>query len=407
MQERVKEQIQALTPTDPKSEPLTPASVPQADTTDDDPDEILLNAVAKIDTQPLIQPRIPYTWGEVVAHLVCLALIIGSMFGMVWQAITYPKTLVILYAVEKPMSLTAILDVATRTLAPVRLTRSATTSTTGHRHQDARAASGILTFYNGNASPQTVAIGTVFTGSDGLQVATDQAVTIPAANPPYLGQATITASTLRAGSAGNIHVYDINGTVSSSVFVKNLQAFTGGRDARTYHAVAQSDIDSLTSTLHTTVARAMPHAFLPAPGEGVYPTQCVSTVTSSNRPGDEARTVTVHVMYTCQGRAYNRQELARQATAAFTQTRPAPHYHVIGSVQTALIKVSPLSVTIHGTWVYTFSTEYEQYLAQQIEGDTPAQARKYLLSTGVISQVNVPSTLPASMYIQFLVLMSL
>src|SRR5712692_7227669 len=315
MQEREKEHIQALAQSDPKSEPLPSASVLQADTMGDDPHEILHNAVAKIDTQPLIPPRIPYTWGEVVAHLVCLALIIGSMFGMVWQAITYPKTLVILYAVEKPMSLTAILDVATRTLAPVRLTRSATTSTTGHRHQDASAASGILTFYNGNASPQTVAIGTVFTGSDGLQVATDQAVTIPAANPPYLGQATITASTLRAGSAGNIHVYDINGTVSSSVFVKNLAAFTGGRDARTYQAVAPQDIQNATSTLQAIVVQAMPFAFPVAPGESVYPAHCLSTATPDHHAGEEATTLTVRVAYTCQGSAYNSQELAQQATA--------------------------------------------------------------------------------------------
>jgi hypothetical protein len=404
MQEREKEQAQTLAPADPKSEPFPPVLVVQAEALDDDPDEIFFNAVAEIDTQPLISPRIPYTWGEVVAHLACLLLIIGGMAGIVWQAITYPKTLVIVYAVEKPVSLTTTLAVATRTLAPVTLTRSATIPTTGHGHQDGKAASGILTFYNGNVGPQTVAGGTVFTGSDGVQVATDQAVTIPAANPPYLGQATMTASTLRAGSAGNIRADDMNGTVSSSVFVKNLAAFTRGRDARTYQAVAQQDIQNATSTLQATLVQAMPLAFPVAPGESVYPTYCMSTATPDHHAGDEARTVTVQVAYTCQGSAYNSQELAHQATAAFTKTRPAPRYHVIGSVQTKLINVSPVSVNIHGSWVYTFSAEYEQYLAQQIAGDTPAQARTYLLSTGVISQANVPSTLPVSMYIQFVVL---
>jgi len=358
--------------TEPASEPVLSVLVPEVDTKDDDPDEIFLNAVAEIDTQPLIPPRIPYTWGEVGAHLACLLLIIGGMAGLVWQAITYPKTLVIVYAVEKPVSLTTTLAVATRTLAPVTLTRSATTPTTGYGHQDARAASGILTFYNGNASPQTVAGGTVFTGSDGVQVATDQAVTIPAANPPYLGQATMTASTLRAGSAGNIHADDMNGTVSSSVFVKNLAAFTGGRDARTYQAVAPQDIQNATSTLQATLVQAMPLAFPVAPGESVYPTHCLSTATPDHRAGEEATTVTVQDAYTCQGSAYNSQELAHQATAAFTQTRPAPRYHLIGSVQTKLSSVSPVSVNIHGSWVYTFSAEYEQYLAQQIAGDTPA-----------------------------------
>jgi hypothetical protein len=192
--------------------------------------------------------------------------------------------------------------------------------------------------------------------------------------------------------------------VSSSVFVKNLQAFTGGRDARSYRAVARSDIDSITSTLEATLAREMPSVFTVAPGEGVYPTQCVSTVTPNHRPGDEASSVTVYIASTCQGRAYNKQTLTHQATAAFTTTKPAPRYHISGSLQTTFHGVSPLAVTINGTWVYTFSTEYEQDLAQHIQGDTPAQARTYLLKTGVISWASVPNTLPASTYIQFVVL---
>jgi hypothetical protein len=402
MQELDKEPIQA--PADPQSELFPPLPVTQGEGEDDYPDAIFLNAVAEIDTQPLLPPPVAYTWGEVTAHLACLLLIMGSMFGIVWQVLTYPKTLVILYALEKPMSLTTTLAVPTRTLAPVTLTRSATAPTTGHGHQDARAASGILTFYNENASPQTVAGGTVLTGRDGVQVRTAQVVTIPAANPPYLGQATIIASALQVGSAGNIRAYDINGMVSSSVFVKNLAAFTSGRDARSYQAVAPGDIDRLTTTLQATLAQEMPHAFTVAPGESVYPTQCISTVTPDHRAGEEAGSATVHVTSTCQGKAYSSQELARQSTAAFTHIRPAPQYHFMGSVQTTLVSVSPLSVTIHGIWAYTFSPQYEQDLAQHIQGDTPAQARKYLLHTGVIVQANVPYTLPASMYIQFVVL---
>ena len=237
-----------------------------------------------------------------------------------------------------------------------------------------------------------------------MQVSTNQAVTIPAANPPYLGRITVTATTLVAGSAGNIHAYDMNGVVSNSVFVKNLASFVGGLDARSYRAVARNDIGRLTATLRATLTQALPHSFLLAPGESVYPAHCVSTVTSDYHPGDEASTVTVHVAYTCQGRAYKSQELAHRAEAAFTKTRPAPHYHLMESVQTALHSISPLSVTLQGTWVYTFSTEYEQYLAEHIQGETPAQARTYLLKTGVISQANAPGTLPASMYIQFVVL---
>src|SRR5207237_9532180 len=81
--------------------------------------------------------------------------------------------------------------------------QSPTVQATGRGHQDARAASGTLIFYNGAFSPQTINAGTVYTGSSGVQVATDQTVTIPAASPPYLGQASITAHAVNPGSSGN------------------------------------------------------------------------------------------------------------------------------------------------------------------------------------------------------------
>src|SRR5260370_26325249 len=71
-----------------------------------------------------------------------------------------------------------------RQLNPLTLSQSQITQTTGHGHQDATQATGELIFYNGQATIQTIAVGTIFTGADGIEVATDQAVTIPAGNPP-------------------------------------------------------------------------------------------------------------------------------------------------------------------------------------------------------------------------------
>ncbi len=246
MQEREQEQEQAFLPADPTSQPLQP--IPQGD---DDPDEIFLNAVAEIDTQPLVTVRKPLVihFIDVLQVFFCGCLILGSLAGIIWQAITYPHTLVILYAKEKPANLTTTLDIPTRTLAPITLTREATSPTTGKGHQDAQAAVGTLTFYNGLFTSQTVPIGTVLTGSDSLQVSTDQSVAIPAANPPQEGEATVNATTIRTGSISNIHSYDINTAFSSSLFVKNLQTFTGGRDARDFQAVAQNYEDLFGSCL--------------------------------------------------------------------------------------------------------------------------------------------------------------
>src|SRR6266852_943617 len=176
MQEIEKEQETKNTPApaDPNSQPLQPVTLSEAEAQDDDPDEIFLNAVAEIDTQPLVKKRKPIVINfiDILQLFFCGSLILSGMVGMVWQAITYPHTLVILYTVEKPASITTNLDIPTRTLAPVTLTRSLTIPTTGTGHQDARAATGILTFYNGNFSPQSIPIGTVFTGHDGVQVTT-------------------------------------------------------------------------------------------------------------------------------------------------------------------------------------------------------------------------------------------
>src|SRR5713226_3566857 len=65
-----------------------------------------------------------------------------------------------------------IVSLQGRVLPVLTLTQSQTTQATGKGHQDARAAAGILTFYNGLFTSEYVSIGTVFTGGDGVQVAT-------------------------------------------------------------------------------------------------------------------------------------------------------------------------------------------------------------------------------------------
>lgn len=52
-------------------------------------------------------------------------------------------------------------------LSPITLTESQTVPATGTGHQNARQATGTLTFYNGLSTAQTVAAGTLITGQDG------------------------------------------------------------------------------------------------------------------------------------------------------------------------------------------------------------------------------------------------
>ena len=83
-------------------------------------------------------------------------------------------------------------------------------TTTGHGHQDARAATGTVTFYNGLFTQQFVASGTVYTGQDGVAIVTTQDATIPPGSPGTgYGTVTIAAQAVTAGTSGNIQAGDI------------------------------------------------------------------------------------------------------------------------------------------------------------------------------------------------------
>ncbi len=400
--------VNLLVPKPEDSELVIPLSVPQVGGRDD-PDEIFLNAVAEIDTQPLVKKTtLTLRWQDVFQTLLCVSMIAGSIIGMVWQLINYPRTIVTILPVTHAVTLTTALDVPLRALAPVTLTRSATAPATGHGHQDALCATGTLTFYNGKLSPQTVPKGTVFVGNDGQKVTTDATVTIPAGSPPSYGTASIVSHTLSVGRVTNIAADDINVAVSSDLLVKNAQAFTGGRDTRDYRAVARSDLDTLTSAVQKTLSQEMPQSFILRPGEALHTTTCTTKITADSALGNEAQTVTVKTVKTCAAVAYSQDELTKQATTAFTTAaRPARGYQLLGRIQTSITGVRPFQVKVTGMWVYTITPTYEQYLAERIAGETPQQARTYLLETGVIAQATIPNTLPQAMYIKFLVLVEM
>jgi len=367
-------------------------------------DEIFAQAVAELDTQPLKVKDEPFTFSEVLEVVILVSVLCFSFMGIVWQCITYPHTLVVLYTKAIPASITATLDVPTRALAPVTITRSVTATTTGIGHQNARAATGTLILYNGSATPQYVPLGSVFTGHDGVKVTTDQSSTIPAANLPAIGSVSVFAHAVLAGRQGNIAAFDIDSALSPVLKVRNDAPFTNGRDARTFKAVAAKDLTTLTSTVNETVTQAFTTAFSLQPGEAAIPTHCTTKANPTHQAGEEAQTVTLSIAKTCSAIAYNQSQLTHAATAAFTKTRPGRNYHIVGSVQTTLRSVSPLTVTLRGTWAFTFSQGYQAYLAEHIQGDDPAKARAYLLSTGVISYASVPNTLASADYINFFVL---
>jgi len=168
-----------------------------------------------------------------------------------------PTVTVTITPVVKIVSTTATITIGTesadihgRVLAPLTLSQEQTVTASGHGHQNAAQATGSLIYFNGSFSSQTIDAGTVYTGADGVQVVTDQTVTIAAAtpgNPPQFGEASVTAHARLAGASGNIQSGDISIT-GNTLQVRNTQ-FANGVNARDFTIVSKADIQGVVSTL--------------------------------------------------------------------------------------------------------------------------------------------------------------
>jgi hypothetical protein len=107
---------------------------------------------------------------------------------------------------------------------------------TGVKVYPATTAHGVLTITNGSVIAQTIPQGFRLGN-----VITDAAVFVPAGSANGYGVATVAAHALIGGKSGNIPAYAINQVVGSSIYIRNLSAFSGGHDAYTVMIVTQQD----------------------------------------------------------------------------------------------------------------------------------------------------------------------
>jgi hypothetical protein len=266
--------------------------------------------------------------------------------------------------------------------APLTLSLSQTVPATGTGHQNAQQATGTLTFYNGLFTPQSIAQGTVFTGSDGIQVATDGSVTIPANTPPVDGQATIGAQTVLPGHNGNIAAGAISITIGNGVLVKNSQ-FRGGQDARTFSIVTPADLQQVITHLTPRVLQSAQAALSAQlqPGEQLFSPACNPTTNTDHQPGDEATQVKVTVAETCTTGAYNQQAVqARGERLLNAKARTlGKGYRLVGDIHpTMLAKQETPSMRVQFTGMYVYQID-QQALTTLIAGQ-PKQHALLLLA---------------------------
>jgi hypothetical protein len=112
---------------------------------------------------------------------------------------------------------------------------------TGSKIIPATEGQGVLTIYNGSIIAQELPQGLIVIGKDSTEVVTQYSVTVPPGNPPSFGVASVRARTVTSGERGNIQAYDINEVYGSSLYIRNLHPFTGGKDAQTISFITSQD----------------------------------------------------------------------------------------------------------------------------------------------------------------------
>ncbi len=118
-------------------------------------------------------------------------------------------------------------------------TASAAVVPTGVKTYPATTASGVLTITNGSIIAQVIPSGFIVGA-----VAADHAAYVPAGSATGYGYATVPAHALASGAAGNLPPLAINQVIGSSVYIRNLSAFNGGRDAYSVKYVTAQDRQS-------------------------------------------------------------------------------------------------------------------------------------------------------------------
>ncbi|GCF08389.1 hypothetical protein [Dictyobacter arantiisoli] len=271
---------------------------------------------------------------------------------------------------------------------------------TGHTQTTATQATGTITFFNFTAPPTPLTIkgNTIFTLSNGVQIATDTMANIPAGTlngSLTPGQRTVRAHALAAGTAGNIAAQRINGSCCvANVIAENQNSFTGGQNPQDYVFVQKSDVDAVVTPLVNSLAQQAQTTFnkeLKSNEKLVGTPQCSQNVDKNNAAiGDQGHNVNstnVTVSATCTGMAYDQtgaQKVAQDRLQKKAAADLGSGYALSGDVTTHIVNVTPqgqsvaLQVNAQETLAYQLSDAQKTALVNQLAGKKVAAAQAIL-----------------------------
>jgi len=187
-------------------------------TVDEQPETIHLYVVRETDSRPPLYP------------IVCSALALITLVLVCSLALFQPPV------VHTTLRVPAIL------LPPKTFTATTAIIPTGTKVYPATTAHGVLTITNGSIIGQSIPADFTIQG-----VATDSAVDVPAGSANGYGYATVSAHALMSGKAGNFATLAINAVIGSSVYIRNVRAFSGGRDRYSIKVITAQDRSAATT----------------------------------------------------------------------------------------------------------------------------------------------------------------
>ncbi len=406
--------------------PIVESTIAASEVTKTDPlDE---PDISKHPTVPLAQlepPVLPkqyfqLDWWRIAAIVLALVLIGEHLTPLLWPLIDgylHPKATVTIFPAQKTVQETytflAVTGTAdqTRQQIPSRIisfttpTKSATIQTTGVAYTPATQATGEITFYNEAPYAQTIDAGTVITGNSGIQIVTDQSVTILAGSGATNGSASVPAHTIQAGTRANISPFTINTLCCvSGILARNLRFFTGGQDPQPYQMLSQTDVkreaNLLAASLNAEARQGIGEQIKPTE-QMLQPVTCSLNTTSNPKVGERAVTATVSVAETCKAQVCDYsvlQSLTQSAFLADAQSRAGSNFVERGTIATAIAKTTlldkshstyKLEVTAAGTLIFHLSPSQLQSLKMQLAGKRIAEAQRNLLSLAGVAGVYI------------------
>lgn len=126
-----------------------------------------------------------------------------------------------------------------RVLPPTTFTTSVKVVPTGVKTFPAMHATGTLTLTNGSIVSEELPQGMLFLTTTGVAVVTEAAVWVPAGSATGYGSATVAAHVVPTDV--NLVPLAVNQVVGTSLYVRNLVPFTGGRKAATITFATSED----------------------------------------------------------------------------------------------------------------------------------------------------------------------